>query len=59
MYAHITGLGFDYSTFNASVIQGTVSDPVNGDIRSVVVDKSDMDYNSVNKLWSEFAQPVL
>eukprot|EP00878_Enallax_costatus_P031556 GHUV01034513.1.p1 GENE.GHUV01034513.1~~GHUV01034513.1.p1 ORF type:complete len:153 (+),score=78.77 GHUV01034513.1:590-1048(+) len=57
LYAHITGILFDYGSLGGPTIKATVSDSVNGEIRDVTLDNKENCCEAVNKLWEQIPCP--
>lgn len=59
LYAHITGLSFDYHTLDKPVTQATIADKADSEIRSVAIDHSGSAYETANMLWDNMDTPHL
>jgi hypothetical protein len=59
LYANITGVAFEYSSFGEQLLQATVSDSARGEVRPVSIDRSQPSFDLVNKLWEEIPCPSL
>lgn len=59
LYAHITGLAFDYNTLDQPVTQASIADADDGAIRSVPIDHSRPAYEVANMLWDNMDTPQL
>lgn len=57
LYAHITGLTFDYHTLDQPVTQATIADKADSEIRSVPIDHSRPAYDIANMLWDSMDTP--
>lgn len=59
LYAHITGLAFDYNSLDQQVTQASIADADDGAIRSVPIDHSRPAYEVANMLWDNMDTPQL
>ncbi|KAF8071112.1 hypothetical protein HT031_001194 [Scenedesmus sp. PABB004] len=57
LYAHISGLGFDYATLAQPLLRATVSDTAAADIRRVEFDTAAPPLEAVNALWADIPVP--
>jgi hypothetical protein len=59
LYAHVSGLAFDFNTFDAPVTHVTLSDKKDGELRSMTLDRSRPAYELANMLWDNMDTPQL
>jgi hypothetical protein len=59
MYAHISGMSFDYSTLDKPVTKAEVTGFIEAGIRNISIDRQQSAYDAVNKLWDQIPCPKL
>lgn len=59
LYAHVSGLAFDFNTFDAPVTHVTLSDKRDGELRSMTLDRSRPAFELANMLWDNMDTPQL